>query len=69
MVVVVEAFELDFFLFSNLFLLCGWSGVFHVRVKGNKCITLGSAISRNCRYSATLRMAEGVVKRNNSRYV
>ena len=57
------------FLISNLFWLCGWSGVFHVRVKGNKCITLGSAISRNCRYSVTLRVAEGVVKRNNNRYV
>ena len=58
-----------FSLFSNLFWLCGWSGVFHVRVTGKKCITLGSVISRNWRYSVTLRVTEGVVQRNNSRYM
>ena len=56
-------------LFGNSFWLYGWSGVFHERVKGKKCIILGSSISRNCRYSVTLRVAEGVVKGNNSRYM
>ena len=55
--------------YVGIFWLCGWSGVFHVRVKGNKCTPLGSAISRNCIYSVTLRVAEGVVKRNNSTYM
>ena len=66
---VVEAFELEVFLYLVIYFGYVLVRSISCTCKGKKCITLGKAISGNCRYSVTLRVAEGVVKRNNSRYM
>ena len=62
---------MKFFLYLVIYFgsVAGQEYFMYGNIKGKKCITLGNAISRNCRYSVTLRVAEGVIKRNNSRYM